>query len=122
MVVLNGDAGAQAKAVNEMALLLTGGRLGKQTRKVLTDTYRSYVHEQAFNMTAAVNEAVAALDTYVVPQAECNYAVKAVLEIPLPVAATCEASTEYDSRYGCANALGGDSGAQWATRHDREGL
>jgi hypothetical protein len=122
MVVLNGHAGAQAKAVNEMALLLTGGRLGKQTRQVLTDTYKSYVHEQAFNMTAAIHEAVAALDTYLIPQAECNHAVKSVLEIPLPVAATCQASTEFDGRYECANALGGDQGAQWATRSDREGL
>jgi hypothetical protein len=110
-----------AAVIDELGLLLTGGRLGAQTRKVLTDVYTSYVHEQPYNMSAGVAEATATLDTHMVPQNECNYAVKAALAIPVPVPATCVASTEYDHRYGCANAVGGNTNVQWATRSDREG-
>jgi hypothetical protein len=75
----------QRKAVEEMAMLLTGGRLGPTTRKVLTDVYSAYIHEQPFDIAGGVAEAVAALDTYMVPADECSYAAKQALGIPIPI-------------------------------------
>ena len=44
------------KAVDELALLLTGGRLGAQTRTVLTDVYTSYLHDRPFGMDGVKTE------------------------------------------------------------------
>lgn len=110
-----------ANVVDEMAMLLTGGRLGKKTRQVLTHVYESYVHEQAFDMAAGVQQSFAALDEYAVPEEECLYAAQRVLEIPVPVAATCEASSEYDVRYPCTKALDDNIWTDWATRKEYEG-
>lgn len=110
-----------AKAVDEMALLLTGGRLGKKTREVLTHVYDSYVHEQAFDIAAGVKQSFAALDDYLIPEEECLYAVQKKLAIPLPVAATCEASSEFDHRFSCTNALDDNHETAWATRSNLEG-
>ena len=110
------------KAVDEMALLLTGGRLGKQTRKVLTDVYKSYINEEPFDMATGVAEAVAAMDSSMVPEVECSYAVKEALGILSPVAAVCEASTEQDEQHPCTNALDSTFGAtQWNTQANWEG-
>lgn len=110
-----------ANVVDEMAMLLTAGRLGKKTRQVLTHVYDSYVHEQAFDMAAGVQQSFAALDEYAISQEECLYAVHRKLAIPVPVAATCEASSEYDNRYPCTKALDDDVWSDWATRRDDEG-
>jgi|AntRauTorckE5430_2_1112549.scaffolds.fasta_scaffold66128_1 hypothetical protein len=68
-----------------MALLLTGGRLGPQTRKVLIDVYTSYLGEQPFDMVGGVAEAAAAAAARMIPADQCSYAVKAALNIPVPV-------------------------------------
>jgi hypothetical protein len=47
--------------------------------------------------------------------------VQRVLEIPVPVAAICEASTEFDDRYLCTNALDADPNSGWATHSQKEG-
>ena len=107
------------KAVDELALLLTGGRLGMQTRHVLVDVYTSHLDKQHFDMGAGVAEAIAALDSFMIPEEDCSYAVKAALGIPIPVAATCEASSEW---MGCENALDSTFGeTPWRTQANFEG-
>jgi cullin-associated NEDD8-dissociated protein 1 len=76
------------KTIDELALLLTAGRLSVRTRDVIEAVYAKYLAETAFDVAAGMVQAVGAL----VPASECLAAVQTELGV-LPITATCTASS-----------------------------
>ena len=108
-----------SKVIDELALLLTGGRMSMQTRTVLLTTYTDIVAESPFDMSAAV----AKLKSAVLSEEECMAGIKAQLNVPIPIPVqSCSASStsdeedhnctmtyvDYDTRWEAGNS---DAGA-----------
>lgn len=105
-----------SKVVDELALLLTGGRLSQTTRDVLVDTYTQYVAETRFDMASALARHKAA--NLAINESACLGVIERNLNVPEPLpVASCNASSwrGTGTRYLCDKATDDRRDTQWMT-------
>lgn len=91
-------------AISELAMLLTGGRLGASTKEVITRIYTNHIAEETFNFTGSKETALNALST--ITESECLDFVKAHLGTSHIPMTSCSASSEGSwSGYHCESAI-----------------
>ena len=99
------------KTIDELALLLTAGRLSVRSRDVIEAVYTKYLAETEFDVAAGMVQAIGAL----VNASECLAAVQAELGV-VPITATCTASTmaTWSGGQSCEHVFEQiDSGSPW---------
>ena len=98
------------KVVEELAVLLTGGRMSEHTHNILLRTYSQYFSETPFNMSAALSRTMAA--TFA--EEECLAAIQDYVHAPTPLPVeACSASSAASTNTTCAVAHDGTYAEAW---------
>lgn len=98
------------KAVDELATLLTGGRMSDRTHSILLHTYSQFLSETPYNMSAALTKTMAA--TFA--EAECLAAIKDYVNVPVHLLVqSCTASSVASASTTCDRAHDGEYLEHW---------